>query len=86
MDAQEIIENARAEIDACTRTVADTAWIADHIDATLDAFSAEPNHTPTPWADLNHLIGGWRPGCLYVIGARPGSGKTMLSTDRKSVV
>lgn len=81
MPAQEIVENARAEIDTCTRTVADTAWIADHIDATLDSYSAAPNHTPTPWTDLNHLIGGWRPGALYVIGARPGSGKTMLSTQ-----
>jgi replicative DNA helicase len=33
---------------------------------------------PTPWADLNILIRGWRPGGLYVVGARPGVGKSIM--------
>jgi replicative DNA helicase len=33
--------------------------------------------TPTPWPDLNHIIGGWKPGGLYVIAARPGVGKAL---------
>lgn len=35
--------------------------------------------TPTPWPDLNHLIGGWKPGGLYIIAARPGCGKTLAA-------
>lgn len=35
--------------------------------------------TPTPWPDLNHIIGGWKPGGLYVIAARPGVGKTLAA-------
>lgn len=33
---------------------------------------------PTPWKDLNFLIRGWRPGALYVVGARPGVGKSIM--------
>jgi len=36
---------------------------------------------PTPWADLNHIIGGWRPGGLYIMGARPGVGKTLMGVN-----
>lgn len=35
--------------------------------------------TPTPWPDLNQIIGGWKPGGLYVIAARPGVGKSMFA-------
>lgn len=35
--------------------------------------------TPTPWPDLNHILGGWKPGGLYVIAARPGCGKTLMA-------
>lgn len=80
-DAQEAVENARDEIEACTRTITDTGYIADTIGSTIDALAEAPNYTPTPWADLNQLIAGWRPGCLYVIGARPGSGKTILGVQ-----
>jgi replicative DNA helicase len=27
---------------------------------------------------LNDIIGGFRPGALYIIGARPGIGKTIV--------
>jgi replicative DNA helicase len=33
--------------------------------------------TPTPWSDLNNLLGGWYPGQLVIIGARPGVGKSI---------
>lgn len=34
---------------------------------------------PTPWPELDDVIGGFRPGALYVVGARPGQGKTVLA-------
>lgn len=36
--------------------------------------------TPTPWPDLNQIIGGWKPGGLYVLAARPGVGKALALT------
>lgn len=36
---------------------------------------------PTPWPQLNQLIGGLRPGALYVIGARPGVGKSVVAAQ-----
>lgn len=36
---------------------------------------------PTPWPSLNELISGLLPGKLYVIGARPSSGKTMMALN-----
>ena len=35
--------------------------------------------TPTPWTELNDLLGGWKPGGLYIVAARPGVGKTVLA-------
>lgn len=34
---------------------------------------------PTPWASLTSQIKGFRPGALYIIGARPGIGKSALA-------
>lgn len=43
----------------------------------IDSLDA-PLGIPTPWSDLSGLINGWSPGMLYVVGARPGVGKTVL--------
>lgn len=80
-EPSEVVEIARGEIDSCTRAVAETAYVADTIDATIDALGDAPTFTLTPWSDLNRLIGGWRPGAMYVVGARPGAGKTILGVQ-----
>lgn len=82
--AADAVEMARAEIDACTRAIADASYVRDHVDAVIDSMSAAPDFHPTPWVDLNHLIGGWRPGKLYIVGARPGVGKSLLMLNAAS--
>jgi replicative DNA helicase len=78
-DPQEVQEMARAEVDAASRTVADIDYVGATFDATLEAWeSPAPPSIPTPWPDLNRLIGGWRPGAMYVIGARPSVGKSIM--------
>lgn len=38
--------------------------------------------TPTPWADINELFnGGLEAGRLYVVGGRPGQGKSVVLTN-----
>lgn len=79
MPAAEAVEAARGWVDASSRTVAETHFIGETLDDTLTMLEApEPDYTPTPWRDINERIGGLRPGAMYVIGARPGSGKTLM--------
>lgn len=33
---------------------------------------------PTPWHDLNEITKGLRPGVLYIVGARPSTGKSVF--------
>ena len=74
------------EADGLIRSILDEAapdsqhvghLIADKLDATLDSIGKPGAFTPTPWVDLNNVIGGWRPGALYVVGARPSAGKAL---------
>lgn len=44
----------------------------------LDAIASPSRYAPTPWRLINSVIRGWRPGGLYVIGARPSVGKSLL--------
>lgn len=80
-DTAELVESARAEVDHVTAATRGTAWISDTIDATIDDLDKPADLTPTPWADLDRLIGGWAPGRLYVIGARPGVGKSLVAIN-----
>ena len=32
----------------------------------------------TPWRDLTDTLAGWKPGALYIIGARPSIGKSVI--------
>ena len=77
-DLPAAIDRARAEVESAGKVTTDTKAFADVFNRLLDNLSKEPKFTPTPWDGINHLIGGWRPGCLYVIGARPGVGKSVL--------
>lgn len=76
--AHEVAEIVRAEIDATNRSAPVGRLIGETIDDTLDSLDKPSAAIPTPWPDLNRLIRGWRPGALYVIGARPGVGKTLV--------
>ena len=52
--------------------------IGEGIDATINGIEQPGRLAPTPWTGINDRIGGWRPGALHVVGARPGAGKTIL--------
>ena len=48
---------------------------------TLGSLGRPSTAHATPWYRLSETIGGFRPGALYVIGARPGVGKTSVSIE-----
>jgi replicative DNA helicase len=70
-EAMEMLPKVTDGLGSNTRPVAET------IDATLDSLEAPVTYTESPWENVNHFIQGWRPGALYVIGARPSVGKTV---------
>ena len=75
-DAIETVNAARADLDAL---VVDAAPMG-HEEAVYAAVEAleEPVGMNTPWAVLDRHIGGWAAGWLYVVGARPATGKTVF--------
>jgi replicative DNA helicase len=52
----------------------------------VDTLDQPPRFIPTPWPALNELIGGLRPGALYVIGGRPGKGKSMIALQLATAI
>jgi len=40
-----------------------------------------PPGTPSPWSELDELIGGLHPGRMYVFGGRPASGKSTAALN-----
>lgn len=70
-EAMENLPKVAEGLGSLTRPVSET------IDATLDSLDSPVTYTESPWTNVNHFIQGWRPGALYVIGARPSVGKTV---------
>lgn len=79
-DVDALTENAREILDktttATTTDPVDFVW--ETITGTITQMQAGNIYTPTPWWNLNNIIGGLRPGALYTIGARPGVGKSVI--------
>lgn len=78
-DPLEVVNAARAELDAVTEA-ADTGEESHEsaIYAAIDSLDA-PIGLKTPWRRLSDTISGWAPGALYIAGARPGGGKTVVA-------
>lgn len=81
-DAPELVERARAEIDAvATGSKSTLRKIGDHFADYVSVLDDKPRYIPSPWWDINNLIGGFRAGGLYVVGARPGQGKSIIGLN-----
>ncbi len=78
-DVLEQLDRARQEVDRIADGGAVEAQPIGDSFAELAAELERPAaHVETPWSDLNDIIGGLRPGGLYVVGARPAQGKTIV--------
>lgn len=77
-DALNLVEDARAALDATVRgATTNVEPIGNEFAAVVDDLGETPNAIPTPWREVNSVIVGLMPGSLYIIGARPGDGKTI---------
>ena len=80
-DPETVLEEAQAELDAIKNSVhtQGVTFIGDDLMDTIASLEHAPRFVETPWPALNSMIGGFRPGALYVVGARPASGKSIFA-------
>jgi replicative DNA helicase len=76
----DVCDQARKLIDDATvrGSEADDEPFGAGLDRTIEALAEPPDVMPTPWATLDEIMGGWAPGRMYAIGARPTLGKSVL--------
>jgi len=77
-DPLEVVEAARAELETLAVREAGESTPEDDLFQALADLETEPG-TPTPWVDLNDVLAGWKNGALYIMGARPGVGKSVAA-------
>ena len=79
-DEAELVELARKAVDGTSKATTSTVQsFGETIDLMLGQLDEEPNYVTTPWAAVNDIIGGLRPGGLYVVAARPSVGKSVVA-------
>ena len=75
--ALDVVNAARAELDALV-TGDDVTTPEGDLFAAIEDLEGDPG-IPTPWHDLTEVLAGWKPGALYICGARPGVGKSVVA-------
>lgn len=80
---QEVIEQARKIVDdaAARETREAVTFLDETLEETINLLDQEVQSIPTPWPQLNDLIHGLRPGAVYVVGARPAVGKSVIAVQ-----
>lgn len=79
-DLPAAMDHAKKEIDELINRNQATkpSYVSEELLSHLDEIDKPKDYPPSPWASLNEILGGFRPGALYIIGARPGIGKTIV--------
>ena len=82
LSAQRMIEVAQLLVDeAAGQQRSKLRFVSDILPDVLERMKSSDLFVPSPWPSLNKVIGGLRPGAVYVIGARPGVGKTVVAAQ-----
>jgi len=77
-----IVDRARAEVDTALRgDEARLTSMTRDVRQVLAEYRTEVDLVASPWRELNDIIGGFGPGRMYVIGARPGVGKSAVAAQ-----
>jgi replicative DNA helicase len=56
-------------------------FVSDILLQSVEHLNSEPDFVPSQWGSLNEFLGGFRPGALYIIGARPAVGKSVVAVN-----
>ena len=80
LPADQVLENARNAFEAISNkeNVAQLFSLDELFTEAVDNIGKMPEYIKSPWPLLDNYLGGFRPGALYVIGARPAVGKTVI--------
>jgi replicative DNA helicase len=75
-----VFDTAKKEIDNLIdrNSATKPSYVADELLSYMDEIDKPKDYPVSPWPLLNEIIAGFRPGALYIIGARPGVGKTIV--------
>jgi replicative DNA helicase len=80
MQHHEIADRARAAIDAAVgQQSSQLTYVRDVMPDVVSQLRERASFTPTNLPDLDRIIGGFRPGALYTLAARPAVGKTAVA-------
>lgn len=77
-DTREIRLETIAALQAVASESSAMVTASDAFDTTMREIDEIAPYQPTPWGQLNLILRGWRPGGLYVVGARPAVGKSLM--------
>jgi replicative DNA helicase len=79
-DLASVFDSAKKEIDNLIdrNSAVKPTYVADEMLPYMDELDKPKTYPESPWPSLNEIIAGFRPGALYIIGARPGVGKTVV--------
>jgi len=79
-DLATVFDTAKKEIDDLIdrNSAIKPSYVADELLPYMDVIDKPKHYPESPWPLLNDIITGFRPGALYIIGARPGVGKTIV--------
>ncbi len=82
-DVDTVVDTARVQIDrvAEKRLVQGVDFLSDLVLPAVEHLNSEPDFVVSQWSSLNEYIGGFRPGALYIIGARPAVGKSVVAVN-----
>jgi replicative DNA helicase len=79
-DLPAAMDQAKREIDNLIdrNQATKPSYVSDELIPYLDEIDKPKDYPLSPWPSLNEILAGFRPGALYIIGARPGIGKTIV--------
>lgn len=76
-DILDVLNGVRVHLDALATSEVDEVPNERAVYDAIDALD-EPPGEATPWPSLTEAISGWKPGVLYICGARPAVGKSVI--------